>query len=68
MKGGMFFAANVSPRQGANTDASSVARPAPNEQPPPYSPSLAAAKTLTPREIEIARLVTGGLSSKEIAS
>ncbi len=68
MKGGMFFAANVSPKKGANTDASSVARPAPHEQPPPSSPSLAAAKTLTPREIEIARLVTEGLSSKEIAS
>jgi DNA-binding NarL/FixJ family response regulator len=61
----MFFAANIAPKQDAATDASSVVRLAPNEQP---APSLAAAKTLTPREIEIARLVTGGMSSKRIVS
>jgi DNA-binding NarL/FixJ family response regulator len=68
MKGGMFFAGNVSPKAVSDTELSSVVRPAPHEQPSPSSPSLAAAKTLTPREIEIARFVTAGLSSKEIAS
>lgn len=68
MKGGMFFAANISPRAGANEDSSTAVRPAPHEQPPPSVPSLAAGKTLTSREIEIARFVTAGLSSKEIAS
>lgn len=69
MKGGMFFAANVPPRAGeAEVLPPRVNRPAPTAAPPPSAPSLAAAKTLTPREIEIARLVTEGLSSKEIAS
>jgi DNA-binding NarL/FixJ family response regulator len=68
MKGGMFFATNVSPRAGETGEGSLVTRPAPMEQPPPAAPSLAAAKTLTPREVEIAQLVTGGLSSKEIAA
>lgn len=67
MRGGMFFAANVPPRAGETKDGPVVARPAPKSQPPPAAPSLAAAKTLTPREIEIAQLVTEGLSSKEIA-
>lgn len=68
MKGGMFFAANVPPRAGESEAAPvRLTRPAPVEQPPPAAPSLAAAKTLTPREVEIARLVTEGLSSKEIA-
>lgn len=70
MKGGMYFAANVSPKAGASqgTDQRVVARPAPLDQPPPSVPSLAAGNTLSPREIEVARLVTEGLSSKEIAS
>lgn len=70
MKGGMYFAANVPPKAGASQDADqrAVARPAPVDQPPPSSPSLAAGNTLSPREIEVARLVTEGLSSKEIAS
>lgn len=69
MKGGMFFAANVPPKAGADgVTGRVVARPAPADQPPSASPSLAAGNTLSPREIEVARLVTEGLSSKEIAS
>ncbi len=69
MKGGMFFAANVAPKAGADgVTGRMVARPAPAGQPPPAAPSLAAGNTLSPREIEVARLVTEGLSSKEIAS
>ncbi|MCF7688844.1 MAG: response regulator transcription factor [Cephaloticoccus sp.] len=68
MKGGMFFATNVSPRPNAEADQATPTRPAPQEQPPPAAPSLAAGKTLTAREIEIARLVSEGLSSKEVAA
>ncbi|MBP6508824.1 MAG: response regulator transcription factor, partial [Opitutaceae bacterium] len=69
MKGGMFFAANVAPKAGADgATGRMVTRPAPAGQPPPAAPSLAAGNTLSPREIEVARLVTEGLSSKEIAS
>lgn len=68
MKGGMFFAANVPPKPGAAGEHSAVARPSPRDQPPPATPSLAVAKILTPREIEVARLVSEGLSSKEVAS
>lgn len=68
MKGGMFFAANVPPRANAESTGSTLVRPAPHAQPPQSAPSLAVAKTLTPREIEIARLVSEGLSSKEVAS
>ena len=68
MKGGMFFAANVPQRANAAASDTVPVRPAPQEQPPQSAPSLAAAKTLTPREIEVARLVSEGLSSKEVAS
>ena len=68
MKGGMFFAANVPPRANAAASDTVPVRPAPQEQPPQSAPSLAAAKTLTPREIEVARLVSEGLSSNEVAS
>lgn len=69
MKGGMFFAANVPPRPNAGEDLRPPAsRPPARDQPPPASPSLAVAKILTPREIEIARLVSEGLSSKEVAA
>ena len=68
MKGGMFFAANVPTRANAAASDTVAVRPAPQEQPPQPAPSLRAAKTLTPREIEVARLVSEGLSSKEVAS
>lgn len=59
MKGGMFFAANVPPKSGG------VIRPAGVTI---GGPALAAIQTLSPREIEVARLVSEGLSSKEVAS
>lgn len=68
MKGGMFFAANVPPRPNSDGESRAIPRTPSREQPPPSTPSLAAAKILTPREIEIARLVSEGLSSKEVAS
>ena len=59
MKGGMFFAAHVPPKSGG------VIRPAGFTN---SGPALAAIQTLSPREIEVARLVSEGLSSKEVAS
>jgi DNA-binding NarL/FixJ family response regulator len=57
MKGGMFFAAHVPPKAVGTLPAAAV-----NEQ------ALAAIRTLSPREIEVAKLVSQGLSSKEVAS
>jgi DNA-binding NarL/FixJ family response regulator len=55
MKGGMFFASNVPPTQGAAEE--------------PVAPEVLAAITqLSPREIEVARLVSQGRTSKEVAS
>ncbi|MCC6415903.1 MAG: response regulator transcription factor [Opitutaceae bacterium] len=68
LKGGMFFAANVPPKRGAAGEGPAAARPAARGQPTPSAPSLAAAKNLSPREIEVARLVCEGLSSKEVAT
>ncbi len=69
MKGGMFFATNVRPTAGAEpAPGAIVGRPAPGTQPPASAPSLAAINTLSPREVEVARLVSEGLTSKEVAS
>lgn len=56
MGGGMFFAANIQPEKTPAAGHSST--PASNA-----SPSV-----LSPRELEVARLVAAGLSSKEVAS
>lgn len=54
MGGGMFFAANI--------------QPAPNPVPAAALASGASPTILSPRELEVARLVASGLSSKEVAS
>jgi DNA-binding NarL/FixJ family response regulator len=56
MGGGMFFAANIKPEKLAVIPASSA------------SASGASPTILSPRELEVARLVASGLSSKEVAS
>lgn len=56
MGGGMFFAANIKPEK-----VVVPAAPAP-------SASAAPPSMLSPRELEVARLVAAGLSSKEVAS
>jgi len=61
MRGGMFFAAHLQPKAGT-VAAPAVAGVASG------GPALAAIKNLSPREIEVARLVSEGLSSKEVAS
>jgi len=55
MGGGMFFAANIQPAPSAVPAAATAASGA--------SPTI-----LSPRELEVARLVASGLSSKEVAS
>lgn len=56
MGGGMFFAANIKPEKVVAPPVSTVVASG-------ASPSI-----LSPRELEVARLVASGLSSKEVAS
>jgi len=67
MRGGMFFAASVPPIPNAEDKPEPSFYRTPHTQPPPSAPSLAAAATLTPRELEIVGLVSEGFSSKEVA-
>jgi DNA-binding NarL/FixJ family response regulator len=67
MSGGMFFAAHVPPRASADgSKESPKVQPGVKEGPVP--PSLEAVQILSARELEVARLVAEGFSSKEIAS
>ena len=61
MRGGMFFAAHLQPKAGSPATAA-----APGIA--PSGPALDAIKNLSPREVEVARLVSEGFSSKEVAS
>lgn len=67
MEGGMFFAAHVPPTA---TLAGSKAGPKipPSVREGPEAPALAAVEVLSARELEVARLVAEGFSSKEIAA
>ncbi len=67
MEGGMFFAAHVPPTAKPG-EAGSSARVAPEVKEGPSGPSLAAVEVLSARELEVARLVSEGFSSKEIAA
>jgi hypothetical protein len=55
MEGGMFFATHIPPKGAAGAKDEMSGGP------------LSALKFLSPREIEVARLVAGGCSSKEVA-
>ena len=69
MSGGMFFAAHVSPKptnKGPDAPQHPVVPPSTRTGPP--SPSIAAVQTLSARELEVARLVAEGHSSKEVAA
>lgn len=69
MSGGMYFATNVAPKAAQNAgSAASLPHTPPSTKPGPPSPSIAAVQTLSAREIEVARLVAEGFSSKEVAS
>jgi len=67
MSGGMFFATHVPPRATVGSPAGDPKVP-PSVKAGPSGPSLAAVQTLSGRELEIARLVAEGFSSKEIAA
>ena len=66
MSGGMFFATHVPPR--TTSTAGSDPKVPPSVKAGPSGPSLEAVQTLSGRELEIARLVAEGFSSKEIAA
>ena len=68
MSGGMFFAAHVPPK--AAGKGSEIAMPVvpPSVRTGPAAPSIAAVQTLSARELEVARLVAEGHSSKEVAA
>lgn len=63
--GGMFFAAHIPPKQtvGANTQP----KVEPSVKAGPQTTSVNAVQILSARELEVARLVAEGYSSKEIA-
>ena len=64
--GGMFFAAHIPPKQaGAGAAPQPKVEPSVKEGPP--TTTLVAVETLSARELEVARLVAEGFSSKEIA-
>jgi DNA-binding NarL/FixJ family response regulator len=65
--GGMFFTAHIPPKATAGK-SSTPAEIRPATGPEPVTPSLKAVQMLSIRELEIARLVAEGFSSKEIAA
>ncbi len=66
MSGGMFFAAHIPPTASSSTSPESKVAPAVKTGPP--SATLQAVQILSGRELEVARLVAEGFSSKEIAA
>ena len=61
----MFFAAHVPPK--ATAGAADQPKVAPSVKAGPQTTSVDAVQTLSGRELEVARLVAEGFSSKEIA-
>jgi DNA-binding NarL/FixJ family response regulator len=64
--GGMFFAAHIPPRQ-AGAGAAVQPKVEPSVKEGPATTTMNAVETLSARELEVARLVAEGFSSKEIA-
>jgi DNA-binding NarL/FixJ family response regulator len=63
--GGMFFAAHIPPK--ATVGANQQPRVEPSVKTGPQTTTMDAVQTLSARELEVARLVAEGYSSKEIA-
>lgn len=69
LSGGMFFAAHVPPTATTTAAQAKALPPVPPEiKEGPTGPALAAVEVLSARELEVARLVSEGFSSKEIAA
>lgn len=68
LEGGMFFAAHVPPTAAADAATRPQPRIPPEVKEGPAGPALAAVEVLSARELEVARLVSEGFSSKEIAA
>jgi DNA-binding NarL/FixJ family response regulator len=64
--GGMFFAAHIPPRPTV-TGANAQPKVEPSVKEGPLTTTMIAVETLSARELEVARLVAEGFSSKEIA-
>lgn len=62
--GGMFFAAHIPPKP---TGSAQFPKVEPSVKAGPQTTSVGAVETLSARELEVARLVAEGYSSKEIA-
>jgi DNA-binding NarL/FixJ family response regulator len=62
--GGMFFAAHVPPKP---SGAAQFPKVEPSVKEGPQTTTVGAVETLSARELEVARLVAEGFSSKEIA-
>ncbi len=65
--GGMFFAAHVPPKQPAAAAGAVASKVEPQVKTGPVTTSVDAVQILSVRELEVARLVAEGYSSKEIA-
>lgn len=68
MEGGMFFATHVPPKGATPSAQAALPKVAAGALSDPEAFSLEAVKVLSAREIEVARLVAEGFSSKELAA
>jgi DNA-binding NarL/FixJ family response regulator len=68
MEGGMFFATHVPPKGATPSAQAALPKVVAGARSDPEALSLEAVKVLSAREIEVARLVSEGFSSKELAA
>ena len=68
MEGGMFFAAHVPPKGATPSAQAALPKVVAGARSDPEALPLEAVKVLSAREIEVARLVAEGFSSKELAA
>jgi DNA-binding NarL/FixJ family response regulator len=68
LSGGMFFAAHIPPTAVPGAVGASQVKTAPGTKQGPPVPDIEAVQMLPTRELEVARLVAEGFSSKEIAA
>ena len=68
MEGGMFFASHVPPKGATPSAQAALPKVVAGARSDPEALSLEAVKVLSAREIEVARLVAEGFSSKELAA